>query len=84
MAERMEERNEIEATPLVYVRQIAGAEVLAEVGEDEIKAQGLVIGEADTLYAVHMEDGTRMAVFSDRGHAFAAARYHGAEPVSVH
>lgn len=84
MAEHMEDLTEIETTPLVYVRQIAGAEVLAEIGEDEIKAQGLQIGDADTLYAVHMEDGTRMAVFSDRGHAFAAAKYHGAEAVSVH
>lgn len=84
MAGYMEELNDIESTPLVYVRQIAGAEVLAEIGEDEIRAQGLQIGDSDTLYAVHMEDGTRMAVFSDRGHAFAAAKYHGAEAVSVH
>lgn len=84
MAETMENTIELEDSPLVYVRQIAGADVLAEIGEDEIRAQGLHIGEADTLYAVHLEDGTRMAVFSDRGQAFAAAKFHGAEPVSVH
>lgn len=84
MAETMEALNEADTTPLVYVREVAGADVLAGIDEAEIREHGISIGEGDTLYAVHTEDGTRMAVFSDRSHAFAAARYHGAEPVSVH
>ena len=73
-----------EQSQLVYVRPVAGADILSDLGEEQIREQGLYIDENDTLYAVHLEDGTRMAVFSDRTHAFAAARQHGAEPVSVH
>ena len=68
-----------ETSPLVYVRPIAAAEIMDQVSKSEIEI------DADaTLYAVHLEDGTRMAVFSERQAAFAAARSHGAEPVSVH
>lgn len=64
---------------LVYVRPVAAAEIMDQIAQSEIE-----IPEDATLYAVHLEDGTRMAVFSERGAAFAAARSHGAEPVSVH
>lgn len=84
MAETNETNIGLEEAQLVYVRTIAASDVLAEIGEDEIKAQGVELDADETLYAVHLEDGTRMAVFSDRDHAFAAAKYHGAEPVSVH
>lgn len=71
--------SEIETARLVYVRPVSGAEILDQIGED-----GPDIEPGDTLYAVHLEDGTRMAVFSERRAAFSAARQHGAEPVSVH
>ena len=64
---------------LVYIRAVPAAEVLAQVGGDAPQ-----IDARSTLYAVHLENGTRMAVFSERKAAFAAAREHGAEPVSVH
>jgi hypothetical protein len=74
-----EPMNEIETSRLVYVRPVAAAEILDQVAESEIE-----IPQDATLYAVHLEDGTRMAVFSERHAAFAAARSHGANPVSVH
>ena len=70
---------ETEAPRLVYVRPVSGAEIIDQIGED-----GPEIEPGATLYAVHLEDGTRMAVFSERRAAFSAARQHGAEPVSVH
>lgn len=70
---------ETEAPRLVYVRPVSGAEIADQIGED-----GPEIDIEATLYAVHLEDGTRMAVFSERQAAFEAARDHGAEPVSVH
>ncbi|KAA5803993.1 DUF1150 family protein [Alkalicaulis satelles] len=68
-----------ESGPTVYVRAIAGAEVM-----DAAAASDIQIRADDTLYAIHDERGQRMAVFSDRDAAFAAARWHGAQPVSVH
>ncbi|MBI1264438.1 MAG: DUF1150 family protein [Alphaproteobacteria bacterium] len=68
-----------DAAPTVYVRAIAGAEVMEAAAASDIR-----IAPDDTLYAVHDESGQRMAVFSDRNAAFAAARWHGAQPVSVH
>ncbi|MCH8490405.1 MAG: DUF1150 domain-containing protein [Oceanicaulis sp.] len=67
------------AAPTVYVRAIAGAEVMEAAAASDIQ-----INADDTLYAIHDDSGQRMAVFSDRDAAFAAARWHGAEPVSVH
>lgn len=71
--------SETEAPRVVYVRPVSGAEIIDQIGED-----GPQIDAAATLYAVHLEDGTRMAVFAERHAAFNAARQHGAEPVSVH
>ncbi|MGX6646342.1 DUF1150 family protein [Maricaulaceae bacterium MS644] len=79
MAQANEHSNTAEASPLVYVRPVAAAEIIAQVAQSEIE-----IPQDATLYAVHLEDGTRMAVFSERHAAFAAARSHGANPVSVH
>lgn len=72
------------STPLVYVRSIAGAELLEQISKSEIQAQGVRIDPEDTLYAIHDEHGRQVGVFSDRDAAFASARQHGAEPVSVH
>jgi hypothetical protein len=65
---------------MVYVKEmgaaeIAGIEKMEEVGKlpDGIK-----------LYAVHLMDGTRIAVVDNRDAAFAAARQNEMEPVSVH
>ena len=37
-----------------------------------------------TAFAVHTADGDQIAVLADRDIAFAAARQHDLEPVSVH
>ena len=79
MSQANEQTPEQQSSPLVYVRPVAAAEIMDQVAEDEIQ-----LPEDATLYAVHLEDGTRMAVFSERHAAFAAARSHGAQPVSVH
>ena len=36
------------------------------------------------LYAVHAADGSRLAILDDRKAAFAAARGHELDPMSVH
>ncbi|MGJ3232073.1 MAG: DUF1150 family protein [Oceanicaulis sp.] len=79
MSQASEQTTQPQTSPLVYVRPVAAAEILDQVADSDIH-----IPEDATLYAVHLEDGTRMAVFSERGAAFAAARSHGARPVSVH
>lgn len=41
-------------------------------------------GDKDTLYAVHKDDGERLALVSERPLAFALARQHDMTPVTVH
>lgn len=79
MSHASEQTTDQQTSPLVYVRPVAAAEIMDQIAQSEIE-----ISEDATLYAVHLEDGTRMAVFSERHAAFAAARSHGAQPVSVH
>lgn len=73
---------EFGAPDLVYVREVKGAEVLAEARVAGV--QGLDIDPEQTLYAVHGPDGERLAVMIDRETAFAAAVAHELAPVSVH
>jgi len=68
-----------QTAPLVYVREVAAADLKAEAADRDIELPDDAI-----LYAVHTEDGVRRAVFSDRDAAFEAAVSHGAQPVSVH
>lgn len=68
-----------EASPLVYVREVMGADI-----QDEAAQNGIELDADATLYAIHTEDGIRRAIFSDRDAAFEAAVDHGAQPVSVH
>lgn len=64
----------------VYVKEMAREEIdqIRELPE-AAKAPG-----AAKLYAVHLMDGTRVAVVDNRDAAFAAARQYEMEPVSVH
>lgn len=62
------------APNLVYVREIDPAELSG--------VQGLPAGLK--LFAIHSADGTRVGVVGNRDAAFAAARQHELEPVSVH
>lgn len=66
--------------PLVYVRQVSPETLIAEgaMPEDAIVPKGV------KLYAVHLENGQRIAVLDDRARAFAAAVQNDLTPVSVH
>jgi hypothetical protein len=61
---------------IVYVRPVPVADLPAE-----IRVQ---IGGIDTVYAVHAEDGARLALVRDRRLAFALARQNDLAPVSAH
>ncbi len=64
------------ATRIVYVRPVKVADLPAEV---QAHAGGL-----DTIYALHGEDGDRLALVKDRALAFALARQNDMAPVNVH
>lgn len=68
---------------LCYVRPVYAHEVREEIDED---ASDMVAAFSDDsiLYALHADDGSRIALMSDREIAFAAARQHEMTPVSVH
>lgn len=74
--------SELGAPDMVYVREVAAAEILGDTPKSALK--GLDIDPAQILYAVHSADGERLAVLVDREAAFAAAVAHELEPVSVH
>lgn len=61
---------------IVYVRPVKVAEL-----PDEIRSQ--IIGK-DEIYAVHSEDGERLALVKDRQLAFILANQNHMEPVNVH
>lgn len=68
---------------LVYVRAVIARDVMDDLVDEE---GDLVIElpEDATLYSVHAADGERIALVGDRELAFAAARQHEMNPVSVH
>lgn len=61
---------------LVYVRPVAVAGL-----PEAVRAQ---IGAVETVYSVHGEDGAQLALVVNRDLAFALARQHEMQPVSVH
>ena len=68
---------------LVYVRTV----IARDVWEDLVDEDGDRLADvpADTtLYSVHAADGERIALVGNRDLAFAAARQHEMNPVSVH
>ncbi len=70
------------APDLVYVRQIRGADLLAQTPVGDMR--GFPIEPDQILYAVHSADGARLGVMTDRQTAIASARAHELDPVSVH
>lgn len=68
---------------LVYVRTVLASEVLDDLVDDDTGALIDIPGDT-TLYSVHSGDGQRIALVGDRALAFAAARQHEMNPVSVH
>ncbi|ATX65395.1 DUF1150 family protein [Roseinatronobacter bogoriensis] len=62
--------------PIAYVRPIKARDLPAEI-RDQLP------GVTD-LYAIHHEEGERLALVTDRTMAFVMARQNDMEPVSVH
>lgn len=73
------------ATParVVYVRPARASDIVKDLPGGEA-ALPFKLDPNAIWYAVHGEDGDRLAVLDSREAAFAAARAHDMEPVSVH
>lgn len=72
--------NPFEADNLVYVRRMATDELQAALPPNALAD----LDEMDDVFAVHSDDGTRVAIVEGRDAAFAAARMHELKPLSVH
>ncbi|MEM9423006.1 MAG: DUF1150 family protein [Pseudomonadota bacterium] len=68
---------------LCYVRPVLARDVREEIERETSEASDAFADES-ILYALHADDGSRIALMSDRDIAFAAARQHEMVPVSVH
>lgn len=68
---------------LVYIRAVAARDVIDDLSGEFAEFE-LDLEEDATLYSVHSADGERIALVGDRDLAFAAARQHEMNPVSVH
>lgn len=64
------------ADRIVYVREVAVAEL-----PDEVREQ---VGDAQVIWSVNGADGRQLALVADRRLAFHLAREHDFTPVSVH
>ena len=64
------------ADRIVYVKQVAVADLPAEVQE--------AAGDLSELFAVHNAEGEQLALVEDRKMAFVLARQNDMEPVTVH
>ena len=67
---------DVSERPIVYIREIAVADLPEEVREQA--------GDRETLYAIGSESGEQLALVDDRNLAFVVARQNDMEPVSVH
>jgi len=74
---------ELGGKKLVYVRTVVARDVIDEL-VDEDGSMLVDVPEDATLYSVHASDGERIALVGDRELAFAAAKQHEMNPVSVH
>ena len=61
---------------IVYVRSVNPKDLPDEIREH--------VGDAETLYAVHNQDGERLALVKDRTLAFVLARQYDLTPFTVH
>ncbi|MEM9837955.1 MAG: DUF1150 family protein [Pseudomonadota bacterium] len=65
-----------------YVREVLAKDVREDL---EMELDATFSFEDDSvLYALYADDGSRIALMSDREIAFAAARQHELTPLSVH
>jgi hypothetical protein len=67
---------ETEERAIVYVRPVDVADLPEDLREQ--------VGELTTLYAVHSEEGERLALVDNRNLAFQVARQNNLDPVTVH
>jgi hypothetical protein len=75
----MEERydfGETQERAIVYVRPVNVADLPEDLREQ--------VGDLKTLYAVHSEEGERLALVDNRNLAFQVARQNNLDPVTVH
>ena len=74
------QENPFDAGNLVYVRRMAADELRAALPPNALAD----LDEMSDVFAVHSDDGTRVAIVEGRDAAFAAARMHELMPLSVH
>ena len=72
----IDKETEGDGLPIVYVRPVDVADLPQDV---QRQAMG-----AERLYAVHSEDGERLALVRNRELAFMLARQNDLAPVNVH
>ncbi|MEO1015385.1 MAG: DUF1150 family protein [Pseudomonadota bacterium] len=77
------EFEELGGKRLVYVRPVMVAEVADDLVDEESDLT-LDLPDDAIVYSVHAANGERIALVGDRALAFAAARQHEMNPVSVH
>ncbi len=65
------------------LRQMTSQELYAW-GAENVAYVAKVEANGSIAYAIHSADGTRLALAPSRDLAFAAAKQHELEPVSVH
>ncbi|MCQ8185832.1 DUF1150 family protein [Parvularcula maris] len=65
-----------------YVREVFAKDVREDI-ERELESK-YAFEDDSVLWALHADDGSRIALMSDREIAFAAARQHEMMPHSVH
>ena len=65
-----------------YVREVLAKDVREDL-EAELESK-FSFDDDSVLYALYADDGSRIALMSDREIAFAAARQHELTPHSVH
>ena len=80
---REELKNPLSNHKICYVRPVLARDVRDEI-EREAKEASEGFSDDSILYALHADDGSRIALMSDREIAFAAARQHEMTPLSVH
>lgn len=79
----VEDLAEMGGRKLVYVRAVYASDIMDDLLDENGELE-FDIEDSDVLYSVHSGDGERLALVGDRDIAFAAARQHEMNPVSVH
>jgi len=79
----MQELADLGGRKLVYIRTVIAGDVIGDLTDEDGDCE-IDISHDATLYSVHAADGERIALVGDRDLAFAAARQHEMNPVSVH